>query len=92
MKHLTPEHIESVIVKETYHVPDTDSESTLTVCVLTLKNGFEVTGVSACCSRDLYEEDKGMELARLEASGKIWQLEGYLLKERMFLETSHDGE
>ena len=80
---LNPEHIENTIKEEHYHiVPNT----TLTICVLTLKNGFTVTGESAAASKENFDEEIGRKIARDNAKNKIWALEGYLLKERLFNE------
>jgi hypothetical protein len=77
---LTPEKIDAVIVSETYHVfPNT----TLTVCALTLKNGFIVTGESAAASAGNFDQEIGQKIARENARAKIWQLEGYLLRDRI---------
>ncbi|EPE4838397.1 Gp49 family protein [Yersinia enterocolitica] len=77
---LTPAHIDSVIATEVYYVfPGT----TLTVCAMTLKNGFIVTGESASASPENFDEEIGRKIARDNARGKIWQLEGYLLRERI---------
>ena len=77
---LNPELIDSVIVSEQYHVfPNT----TLTVCALTLRNGFIVVGESAAASTANFNADIGRRIARDNARNKIWQLEGYLLRERL---------
>ncbi|EMM1338690.1 hypothetical protein R5P09_000914 [Enterobacter roggenkampii] len=55
----------------------------LTFCVLVLKNGFTVTGESACASPENFDEEIGRKIARQNASNKIWMLEGYLLKEKL---------
>lgn len=52
----------------------------LTFCVLVLKNGFTVTGESACVSPANFDAQIGREVARKNAVDKIWPLEGYLLK------------
>ena len=78
---LTPDLIDSVIVKEDYHV---FKDSQLTVCCLTLKNGFTVTGESACASPENFNAEIGQKIARTNARDKIWQLEGYLLKDKLF--------
>lgn len=77
---VTPERLRHVIDREQYHVFD----NTLTVCVLTLRNGFTVTGESACASPENFDEDIGKELARAQAANKVWALEGYLLKQFLF--------
>ena len=54
----------------------------LTFCVITLKNGFTVTGESACASPENFDPEIGRKIARQNAVAKIWPLEGYLLKQR----------
>ena len=56
----------------------------LTFCVLVLRNGFTVTGESACASPENFDAEVGQKIARANAVNKIWPLEGYLLKERMY--------
>lgn len=56
---------------------------TLTICVLVLKNGFTVTGESACASPENFNAEIGQRLAYEKAREKIWALEGYLLKQRL---------
>lgn len=55
----------------------------LTFCVLVLKNGFTVTGESACASPDNFDPELGRKIARDNAIDKIWPLEGYLLKQSL---------
>jgi hypothetical protein len=55
----------------------------LTICVLVLKNGFTVTGESACASPENYDRELGEKVARQKAVDKVWILEGYALKERL---------
>lgn len=77
---LTPDHIENTIAKEDYF----KLTDVLTVCVITLQNGFTVTGESACASPENFDAEVGNKIARENAKEKIWQLEGYLLKQRLF--------
>lgn len=56
---------------------------TLTFCVLSLRNGFMVTGESACASPENFDAEIGRKIARDNAVQKIWALEGYLLKEKL---------
>ena len=77
---LTPQLIDETIVNESYH----RLTDVLTVCVLTLRNGFTVTGESACASPENYNEEIGNKIAKDNAREKIWVLEGYLLKQRLF--------
>lgn len=55
----------------------------LTFCVLVLKNGFTVTGESACASPENFDPEIGRKIARENAINKVWMLEGYLLKQRL---------
>jgi hypothetical protein len=77
---LTPDHIDGSIASEQYHVFE---GTTLTVCCLTLKNGFTVTGESAAASAENFDVEIGRKIARQNAREKIWMLEGYLLKQRL---------
>ena len=55
----------------------------LTFCVLVLKNGFTVTGESACASPENFDAEIGRKIARENAVNKIWPLMGYELKTRL---------
>ena len=96
---LTPEDIDKAIVDQYYFTaanaqwgadPNTSALigmhkqlETLTFCVLILKNGFTVTGESACASPENFNAEIGQKIAYENARNKIWQLEGYLLKEKL---------
>lgn len=55
----------------------------LTICVLVLRNGFTVTGESACASPENFDAETGRQVARQNAINKIWPLLGYQLKCRL---------
>lgn len=55
----------------------------LTFCVLVLKNGFTVTGESACASPENFDAEIGRKIARQNAEQKIWPLMGYALKQKL---------
>lgn len=78
---LTPSHIDAQVDREEFHVFD----AVMTVCVLTLKNGYKVTGESACASPENYNQAIGEKIARDNARNKIWALEGYLLRSKLAL-------
>ena len=80
---LNPAHIDSIIEKVQYHI---FAGSQLTVCCMTLKNGFTVTGESACASPENFNQEIGEKIAFDMARNKIWALEGYLLKQKLFEE------
>lgn len=55
----------------------------LTFCVLVLRNGFTVTGESACASPENFNADIGRKIARQNAVAKIWPLMGYELRSKL---------
>lgn len=57
--------------------------SLLTFCVLVLKNGFTVTGESACASPENFDAEVGRKIARANAVNKIWPLMGYELRSKL---------
>lgn len=77
---VTMDLIKSKIVKEQFHVFD---GTQVTVCVLTLENGFNVAGESAFVSPENFNKEIGEKIAKDNAVNKIWSLEGYLLKEQL---------
>ena len=97
---ITPADIEANIRAETYFtafdgfmaddrdmtMQDTDALKLLTFCVLVLRNGFTVTGESACASAENFDAEIGRKIARQNAVEKIWPLLGFALKERLYAE------
>ena len=55
----------------------------LTFCVLVLRNGFTVTGESACASPENFDAEIGRKIARENAVAKIWPLMGYELRTKL---------
>ena len=77
---LSPTLINEQIVAEDYYVfPGT----TVTVCCLTLRNGYNVIGESASASPENFDEEMGQRIAKDKAREKIWSLEGYALKSKL---------
>ncbi len=91
---ITPADIEANICQENYfnawraafdaqtHMPD-PALKPLTFCVLVLKNGFTVTGESACASPENFDAEIGRKIARQNAINKVWPLMGYELKSKL---------
>lgn len=77
---VTIEGIESKVKSAKFH----RLTEVLTVCVLTLENGFFVTGESACASPENYNKALGEKYAREDAINKVWAFEGYLLKQKLY--------
>lgn len=97
---ITPDHIDSKIKHVYYHSPlaaigpqQPTADGTyqtlrcLTFCTIVLENGFTVTGESACASPENFDPFIGKEIALKNAREKIWQLEGYLLKQKLYEES-----
>ena len=57
--------------------------SLLTFCVLVLKNGFTVTGESACASPENFNAEIGRRIARENAINKAWPLLGFRLRDKL---------
>jgi hypothetical protein len=55
----------------------------LTFCVLVLRNGFTVTGESACASPANFDRDLGRKIARQAAVAKVWPLLGFRLRDKL---------
>ena len=62
----------------------------LTFCVLVMKNGFTVTGESACASPENFDAELGRKIARQNAVAKIWPLMGYELRSQLAAEARGD--
>ena len=94
---VTPADIEANIRAETYFtafdgfmaddrdmaMQDMDALKLLTFCVLVLRNGFTVTGESACASPENFDAEIGRRIARENAVQKIWPLMGYELRSKL---------
>lgn len=77
---IAPAMIDAEIAAESYYVfPGT----TLTVCCLTLRNGFTVTGESAAASPQNFDTAIGQTIARANAREKIWPLLGFRLRDTL---------
>jgi hypothetical protein len=77
---LTPAGIDGVICGAQFWQPE---GTTLTVCAMKLTNGTMVVGESACVSEANFDAEIGKNVAYDNAREKIWQLEGYLLREKL---------
>ncbi|MFC4727142.1 Gp49 family protein [Coralloluteibacterium thermophilus] len=55
----------------------------LTFCVLVLRNGFTVTGESACASPENFDAEIGRKIARQNAVAKVWPLLGFRLRDAL---------
>ena len=58
----------------------------LTFCVLVLRNGFTVTGESACASPENFNAEIGRRIARENAVQKLWPLLGFRMRDKLAAE------
>ncbi|MFZ1569949.1 MAG: Gp49 family protein [Thiolinea sp.] len=78
---LSPELIDSVIESESYVVLPSGKSM---ICELMLRNGYSVRGESSVVRKENFDEAIGRKISRENAREKIWQLEGYLLQQRLW--------
>jgi hypothetical protein len=74
--------------EQVYHTPA--ELDLLTFCVLVLRNGFTVTGESACASPENFDAEIGRKIARQNAVAKVWPLMGYAIKEQLHAQAAAD--
>ena len=60
----------------------------MTICVLTLRNGYTIVGTSACASPENFDATIGRKIARQNATQQIWPLLGYVLRSVLNAEQS----
>jgi hypothetical protein len=77
---ITPNDVDNEIVAEQFHVfPGT----TVTVCCMTLRNGFTTVGHSAAASPANFDEEIGRKVASDNARQQIWPLLGFRLRDTL---------
>lgn len=102
---VTPADIEANIAYEAYlnvgealsnlpgYLPAPDNPlNLLTICTLVLRNGFTVTGESACASPENFDAEIGRNIARANAVQKIWPLMGYELRTQLTRPVLTEGD
>jgi hypothetical protein len=81
----TAPRITEASIKDRIATVDYVAHKHLTICIIEMVNGFIVTGVSAPASKANFDADVGKHYAFENAFKQLWQLEGYLLREKLFL-------
>ena len=79
-RRIKPGMLDAEIAAEDYHV---FPGSCLTICALTLQNGFVVTGESACAIPANFDAEIGRKIARENARQKLWPLLGFRLRDQL---------
>lgn len=77
---LTPQALEAQIAKVDYQ----RFGDTGTLCVITLVNGYTVTGESGCIDPAIFDEEMGKKVAYENAFNKLWQILGYGVKQKWY--------
>ena len=73
----------SLALQGTTSEKSADILSCITFCILVLKNGYTVTGQSACVSPENFNYQIGKEIAKQNAVDQIWPLLGFNLKSKL---------
>lgn len=82
---IKPEDLEAEVDAEDYYL---FPGSQMTIACLTLKNGFNVVGESACASPENFDAALGRKIARANAINKLWPLLGFRLKDKLYVEAT----
>jgi hypothetical protein len=64
-------------------IPTHDAAKLLTICIMTMSNGFTLVGKSAPASPENFDPEKGRRFAYEDAIKQLWPLEGYVLREKL---------
>jgi hypothetical protein len=80
---VTEESIKAKIGRVDYVSMATPSGGVGTLCVISMKNGWISTGFSAPASAENFDPKVGEHYSYQKAFEPLWQLEGYLLKDKL---------
>ena len=83
---VTPEFLDSQIKDVEYH----KLGERLTHCTITVQNGFTFSGESSCVAPANYNKELGQELAYEQAYAQLWLPYGFLLREQLQKESTHE--
>lgn len=81
---VTPDYMKSRVAKTDFH----RLGETVTICSITLENGYSVRGESACVNPENYNKEIGEKIAYDNAFRQLWPLFGFLLAEKNKLKTA----
>lgn len=81
MNKISQEHIDEMITQSFINYSKI-GEKTAIACA-TLPNGFEIITYSSCIDPENYDQEVGNEICHRKIEEKLWELEGYLLQERL---------
>jgi hypothetical protein len=66
------------------NLPGTMGHDLLSICILTMKNGFMVIGKSAPASPENFDAELGRKFAYEDCIRQLWPLMGFELRERLY--------
>lgn len=78
---VTQEQVEAKIKNKSFTI--LPSGKTM-ICELTLENGFTVHGDASVVDKANFVQEIGEQISYKRAMDKIWEIEGYLMQERMY--------
>ena len=81
---VTEEMIDEILAESEFVTYTTFDKCTVVSC--RLPNGFVITESSACVSPENYDEELGEKICCKKIKDKIWEMEAYLLQERLYEE------
>ncbi len=87
---VTLEGMKARVVSTEYYNPNSCRH--LTIAIVTLDNGWVLVGKSAPASVENFDAEKGQTFAFDDAIRQLWTLEGYLLREGLWLQQRDRAE
>lgn len=78
---VTKEHLDGLVSQS--NVEYAVFGNKLTVAVITLPTNFKVTGEASCVDANNFDKALGEKYALENATEKLWELEGYLLANKL---------
>lgn len=82
---IPPEHIDEIFAASKFE-DIKSAHSPCTVVIMTLPNGYALVESSGCIDPGEYDHELGVRLCKEALRRRVWQLEGYLGKQRF-----HEG-
>lgn len=81
----TPYRVTLELLKSKVDTVDYVRSGVMTIAIMTLRNGYVLIGKSAPADAGNYDQQLGRQFAYEDALRQLWPLEGYLLREQLFL-------
>lgn len=80
---VTKEQIDNLLANAKVNVQTVGEKTTIVHCVL--PNGFVIVESSSCVDPANYDEKLGTEICMKRIENKVWELEGYVLQNSVYL-------